>query len=146
VRTLAELEWLPGALEALRFFHEHGFRVIVASNQAGIARGAMTVDDVERVHAAMRAEAAAAGGAIDAFYYCPHDRDADCECRKPRPGLLFRAQRELSLDLTRTCFLGDDSRDLQAAYAAGARGRLVTASEPLLFHARAIVNAAIAAA
>ena len=68
----------------------------------------------------MRAEAAAAGGRIDAIYHCPHDWDEGCACRKPRPGMLFQAQRDHHLDLTRTFFVGDDERDGQAAAAAGA--------------------------
>lgn len=135
VRNVGEFEWLPGSLDALRAFREAGYRVIVASNQAGVARGQVTAESLDDIHNKMRAEAAQAGGVIDAIYFCPHDWDAGCECRKPRPGLLFQAQRDFSLDLTRTCFLGDDERDLQAAEAAGAIGRLVTAQEPLVTHA-----------
>jgi D-glycero-D-manno-heptose 1,7-bisphosphate phosphatase len=90
----------------------------------------------------MRDQARAAGGSIDAIYYCPHDWHAGCDCRKPQPGLLFQAQRDFSLDLTRTWFLGDDERDLQAAHAAGALSRLVTEQEPLLAHARRLLGAA----
>jgi len=135
IRHVGEFEWLPGSLDALRAFREAGYRVIVASNQAGVARGQVTAESLDDIHNKMRAEAAQAGGVIDAIYFCPHDWDAGCECRKPRPGLLFQAQRDFSLDLTRTCFLGDDERDLQAAEAAGAIGRLVTAQEPLVTHA-----------
>jgi len=135
VRNVGEFEWLPGSLYALRAFREAGYRVIVASNQAGLARGQVTAESLDEIHNKMRAEAIQAGGVIDAIYFCPHDWDAGCECRKPRPGLLFQAQRDFSLDLTRTCFLGDDERDLQAAEAAGAIGRLVTAQEPLVTHA-----------
>jgi len=135
VRNVGEFEWLPGSLDALRAFREAGYRVIVASNQAGLARGQVTAESLDEIHNKMRAEAIQAGGVIDAIYFCPHDWDAGCECRKPRPGLLFQAQRDFSLDLTRTCFLGDDERDLQAAEAAGAIGRLVTAQEPLVTHA-----------
>lgn len=139
VRDVSEFEWLPGSLEALRAFRQAGYRVIVASNQAGVARGHVSTDALHAIHDMMRAQAAEAGGGIDAIYYCPHDWDAGCECRKPRPGLLFQAQRDFSLDLTRTCFLGDDERDLQAAEAAGAPGRLVTATEPLLVHTRQLL-------
>jgi histidinol-phosphate phosphatase family protein len=135
IRNVGEFEWLPGSLDALRAFREAGYRVIVASNQAGVARGQVTAESLDDIHNKMRAEAVQAGGIIDAIYFCPHDWDAGCECRKPRPGLLFQAQRDFSLDLTRTCFLGDDERDLQAAEAAGAIGRLVTAQEPLVTHA-----------
>jgi D-glycero-D-manno-heptose 1,7-bisphosphate phosphatase len=135
----AGFEWLPGSLEALRLLHSAGYTIIVASNQAGIARGRLSVETLDAIHGAMREQARAAGGAVDAIYYCPHDWNAGCECRKPRPGLLFQAQRELSLDLTRTCFLGDDERDLQAAEAAGAPARLVTPERPLLEHVRGLL-------
>jgi D-glycero-D-manno-heptose 1,7-bisphosphate phosphatase len=108
-----------------------GYRVIIASNQAGIARGAMTEEDLEAVHAKMRGEAEQAGGRIDAIYHCPHGWDEGCECRKPRPGMLFQAQREHHLDLTRTYFIGDDERDAEAASAAGCRFAMVTESSPL---------------
>jgi histidinol-phosphate phosphatase family protein len=140
VRDVSEFEWLPGSLEALRAFHEAGYRVIVASNQAGLARGQVTTNALEAIHDRMRTEARAAGGAIDAIYFCPHGWDEGCECRKPKPGLLFQAQREFSLDLTRTFFLGDDERDLQAADAAGAPSLLVTEEQPLLVHARHLLT------
>jgi D-glycero-D-manno-heptose 1,7-bisphosphate phosphatase len=140
VRHAGEFEWLPGSLEALRLFHEAGYRIIVASNQAGVARGQLTTDSLETIHDRARTEAQRAGGAIDAIYYCPHDWDDGCECRKPKPGLLFQAQRDFSLDLTRTHFLGDDERDLQAAEAAGAPGLLVTDEQSLLVRARQLVS------
>jgi D-glycero-D-manno-heptose 1,7-bisphosphate phosphatase len=142
VERVEDVEWLPGALDALRAFKEAGYRVIVASNQAGVARGRLTVERLDAIHRAMRDQARAAGGSIDAIYYCPHDWHAGCDCRKPQPGLLFQAQRDFSLDLTRTWFLGDDERDLQAAHAAGALSRLVTEQEPLLAHARRLLGAA----
>jgi histidinol-phosphate phosphatase family protein len=135
VRSVSGFRWLPGALEALRAFRRAGYRVIVASNQAGLSRGSLDAKSLEAIHEKMRADARAAGGFIDAIYYCPHDWDAGCECRKPKPGLLFQAQRDFSLDLTRTFVIGDDERDLLAATAAGAPSRLVTADEPLLAHA-----------
>jgi D-glycero-D-manno-heptose 1,7-bisphosphate phosphatase len=140
VRHAAEFEWLPGSLEALRLFHEAGYRIIVASNQAGVARGQLTTSSLEAIHDRVRTEARQAGGAIDAIYFCPHDWDEGCECRKPKPGLLFQAQRDFSLDLTRTHFLGDDERDLQAAEAAGAPGLLVTDEQSLLVRARQLVS------
>ena len=74
----------------------------------------------------MEAEAEEAGGKIEAIYYCPHDWNDGCECRKPKPGMLFQAQREFNLDLTRTLFIGDDERDAQAAEAAGCPSSLVS--------------------
>lgn len=132
VTNWSEWEWLPGALEALRLFCTAGYRVVVVSNQAGINRGAMTVPSLEELHRRMKGEAEQAGGRIDAIYFCPHDWDEGCECRKPKPGMLFQAQKDLSLDLGRTYFIGDDERDQIAADAAGCRFALVTASRSLL--------------
>jgi histidinol-phosphate phosphatase family protein len=126
-----DFRWLPGARAALQILAEAGYRVIVVSNQAGIARGAMTEADLEAIHAKMRGEAEDAGGKIEAVYHCPHDWDAGCECRKPKPGMLFEAQRDYHLDLTRTYFVGDDDRDGIAADAAGCRWVKVTEDYPL---------------
>jgi D-glycero-D-manno-heptose 1,7-bisphosphate phosphatase len=120
-----EWEWMPGALDALRLFAEAGWRVLIVSNQAGIARGAMTEADLADVHERMVREAVEAGGRIDDIYVCPHGWDDGCSCRKPKPGMLLAAQREHDLDLTRTTFVGDDERDVQAADAAGARSVLI---------------------
>ncbi len=141
VRTWEEFSWLPGAKEALALFASAGFRVIVVTNQPGVSRGAMTETALHDIHERMRAEAAAAGGRIDRIYACTHGWDDGCECRKPQPGMLFDAQHELDLDLTRTIFIGDDERDEAAADAAGCPSRLVSLSMSLLDHARAIVAA-----
>lgn len=140
VRTPAEFEWLDGSLEALATFADAGFQVVVVSNQAGIARGAMSEADLREVHGRMIWEAREAGGRIDAIYYCPHGWDDGCECRKPRPGMLFQAQHDLQLDLSRTTFIGDDERDGQAADAAGCRYRSVDDTMSLLDHARAMTT------
>jgi histidinol-phosphate phosphatase family protein len=136
-----EFAWLPGALEALRRLREAGYRVLLVSNQAGINRGALTEQDLADVHARMLADAAAAGGGIDRIYHCPHDWDEGCECRKPRPGMLLQAQRDFSLDLTRTLFIGDDERDGQAAAAAGAPFAMVTEEVSLLDHVKRLTAA-----
>lgn len=140
VRNWTEFEWLPGAKEALGLFNAAGYRVIVVSNQAGIGRGVMTEADLSQIHGLMQSEAAEAGGHIDAVYYCPHDWSNGCECRKPKPGLLFRAQRDLSLDLTRALFIGDDGRDAQAAEAAGCPFVLVSERISLLEVARRLLT------
>jgi D-glycero-D-manno-heptose 1,7-bisphosphate phosphatase len=132
-------QWLPGSLEALLLLRERGYTVAVVSNQAGIGRGAMTEGDLARIHAHMTADAEAAGGRIDAIYHCPHDWDEGCECRKPAPGMLFQAQRELDLDLTRTPFIGDDERDSEAAAAAGAPFLRVDEDRSLLDAVRDLV-------
>ncbi len=132
VRRWEEFEWLAGAKEALQKLKRAGYRVAVVSNQAGVARGAMTEADLLEIHRRMVREAVQAGGAIDVIYYCPHGWDEGCECRKPKPGMLFQAQRDLNLDLSRTPFVGDDERDAQAADAAGCPSVLVSEQRSLL--------------
>jgi histidinol-phosphate phosphatase family protein len=134
-----DVRWLPGALEALSLLAEADWQVIVVSNQAGVARGLMTQSDVDAVNERMRRDAAEVGGRIDAFYYCPHGWDEGCFCRKPRPGLLFQAQRDFHLDLTRTTFVGDDERDREAAQAAGCRSILLSDDLSLLDVARRLL-------
>jgi D-glycero-D-manno-heptose 1,7-bisphosphate phosphatase len=132
VRTWSEFEWLPGAKDALRLFRETGYRVVVVSNQAGVGRGVMTESDLAEIDKRMKAEAEHSGGKIDATYYCRHDWDANCECRKPKPGMLFQAQKDFHLDLTRILFVGDDDRDQQAAETADCRFKMVTQDFSLL--------------
>ena len=139
VRSWDDWEWLPGTQDALRLFKDAGYRVIVVSNQAGIARGAMTQADLANIHARMKMEVCEAGGEIDAIYYCPHGWDDGCACRKPKPGMLYQAQRDFHLDLSRTYFIGDDERDGQAAEAAGCPWILVSGERTLLEVARELL-------
>jgi histidinol-phosphate phosphatase family protein len=132
VRHWSEFEWLPGALEALQLLKEANYRVAIVSNQAGIGRGVMNEADLLQIHDRMRADASAAGGRIDEIYYCPHDWEAGCDCRKPKPGMLFQAQRDLNLDLSRTVFVGDDERDGEAADRAGCPFVKVSEQRPLI--------------
>ena len=132
VRSWAEWKWCPGAKEALRLLKEAGYRAIIVSNQPGIARGEMTEDALADIHRRLEAGARQHGGEITTVYYCPHGWDEGCDCRKPRPGLLYQAQRDFSLDLSRTHFLGDDLRDRQAANAAGCPWTLVSERFTLL--------------
>lgn len=132
VRSWDEFEWLPGAKKALRLLREAGYRVILVSNQAGIGRGEMTDKDLLQIHERMKTETLQAGGQIEAIYYCPHGWDDGCDCRKPKPGLLFQAQRDLNLDLSRTPFIGDDERDAEAADAADCPSILVSDKLSLL--------------
>jgi len=132
VRNWSEWEWCPGSLEALALLRQAGYRTIVASNQPGIGRGLMSEADLAAVHDRMQQDVAQAGGRIDAIYYCPHGWEDGCECRKPKPGLLFHAQRDFHLDLTRTLFIGDDERDAAAAAAAECPFQRVTGARSLL--------------
>jgi histidinol-phosphate phosphatase family protein len=131
VRNWNEFEWLPGAKEGLKLLRKNGYQTIIVTNQAGIARGVMTESDLRAIHLNMRRAAIASGGEIDAVYYCPHGWDEGCECRKPKPGMLFQAQREFQLDLSRTFFVGDDERDVEAGATAGCKTLLVDSNHNL---------------
>lgn len=132
VKSWGEFRWLPGTMEALLLLKDAGYKLILASNQSGIARGVMTEDDLLRLHQQMTKELAAVGVTLDAIYYCPHGWDEGCFCRKPSPGLLFQAQRNFHLDLTKTLFIGDDERDHEAGELAGCRTALVSEQRSLL--------------
>lgn len=132
VRSWDEWEWAPGAEEALRLLNQASYRVIIISNQSGIARGVMTEDALTIIHQKMKTEVRESGGEIEEIYYCPHGWDDECACRKPKPGMLLQAQREHHLDLSMTYFIGDDERDGQAAYAAGCPWIQVTVDQSLL--------------
>jgi histidinol-phosphate phosphatase family protein len=140
VRNWTDWEWNPGALQALQILRHAGYRTVIVSNQAGIGRGLMTDDDLRAVHDRMRQEVAQASGRIDDIYYCPHDWDAGCSCRKPKSGLLFQAQKELYLDLTRTPFVGDDDRDAMAAASAGCPFYQVNETASLLDITRQLIT------
>lgn len=124
--------WLPGAKQAVKELKIAGYKIILISNQPGIARGRLSIKTLEYIHEKMQAELKEAGGCIDYIYYCPHDWDEDCECRKPKPGMLYQAQRDLSLDLTKCWMLGDDERDMHAGGDAGCRCMYITEQHPLL--------------
>ena len=127
-----EFQWLPGVRDALRLLNQAGYKLILATNQPGIARGALAEEDLARLHGCMTDDLAHAGVTLDAIYHCPHGWDEGCFCRKPRPGLLFQAQRDFHLDLTRTLFVGDDPRDQEAGEAAGCPTALVSQDRSLL--------------
>ncbi|CAN5267026.1 D-glycero-beta-D-manno-heptose 1,7-bisphosphate 7-phosphatase [soil metagenome] len=125
IKTPAEWRPLPGSLEALARLHRADRLVVVASNQSGVGRGLLTADTLEQIHAAMRRRVAAAGGAIDRIFVCPHRPEDDCECRKPRAGLFRQITAHYRVPLTGVPAIGDSMRDIVAAREAGARPILV---------------------
>lgn len=130
--------WLPGARQAVKELKDAGYEIILISNQPGIARGRLTEGTLERIHEKMQAELREVGACIDHIYYCPHDWDEGCDCRKPKPGMLHQAQRDLSLDLTKCWMLGDDERDMHAGGDAGCHCMYITEQHPLLEAVHAI--------
>jgi len=125
IKSPAEWKPIKGSLEAIARLTHAGWRVVVATNQSGIARGLFDVATLNAIHDAMHRAAAQAGGRIDAIFFCPHAADADCECRKPKPGMLHEIAARLNVELGDVPVIGDSLRDMQAAAAAGARPILV---------------------
>jgi D-glycero-D-manno-heptose 1,7-bisphosphate phosphatase len=124
-----DLEWVDGAPEAVRLLNETGYRIIVITNQSGIARGLYNEDALCRFHEHMQARLDEYGAHIDAFYYCPHHPEGRvlqfaiaCDCRKPKAGLLEQAERDFPVDKAQSFLIGDKDHDLQAARAFGVRG------------------------
>lgn len=132
--------WLPDAKQAVKKLKEAGYCIILVSNQPGIARGNLTEEVLFKIHEKMQMELEAFDACIDFIYYCPHDWDTGCECRKPKPGLFYQAQRDLSLDLTKCWMLGDDERDMHAGGEAGCRCMYITEQHPLIEAVELIVK------
>ena len=120
-------EWrpIPGSLEAIARLNHAGFRVVVATNQSGLGRGLFDMETMVAINEKLHKSLAHVGGRIDAVFYCPHAADSDCECRKPKPGLLMEIGQRFGVDLTGVPCVGDSLRDLQAAQAVGAQPILV---------------------
>jgi len=116
---------LPGSLEAIAKLTQAGYHVVVATNQSAIGRGLLEMATLNAIHDKMHRAAVQAGGRIDAVFYCPHSQEEDCQCRKPKAGLLEEISRRLNTDLKDVPCIGDALRDLQAAAAAGAQPVLV---------------------
>ncbi len=120
-------EWvpLPGALEAIARLNHAGWHVSIASNQSGLGRGLFDVATLNAMHGKMHKLLAAAGGRIDAIFYCPHTPEDECHCRKPQPGLFEQIGHRFGLSLKGVPTVGDSLRDLVAGHAAGCETHLV---------------------
>ena len=137
---IEDLEWIDGAKEALGYLTKKGYTIFVVTNQSGIARGYYTVDDMNKLHDFMAQHVAAAGGKIEKFYYCPHlpegkiaEYAVECDCRKPKPGLILRAFEEYDIDKDAAFLIGDKLRDVESAEAAGIKGYLFSGGNLLNF-------------
>jgi D-glycero-D-manno-heptose 1,7-bisphosphate phosphatase len=127
-----EIDWYPWTLDAIRLLNRAGFYVFVTTNQGGVGLGLYEEGAIGKVHDAMSVRIAEGGGRIDGWFYCPHHPRAvieslrrDCDCRKPKPGMIHQAQAKFDLDLARSFVVGDKMADVGLAQAVGARGILV---------------------
>ena len=132
LRRLEDLRWFPWSIDAIRMLNRAGFAVCVTTNQGGIGKGLYDEAFVDRTHAEMTAALAASGGHIDGWFYCPHHPRAvdpalrvECDCRKPKPGLIHQAAKRFDLDLTRSFVVGDKMADVGLGNAVGAQSILV---------------------
>lgn len=121
VTVVSEFQFLPGVTGALSLLMEIGFLLVVITNQRGIARGFMTPEDLEAVHRFMQEELGKSSVVLDGLYYCPHDDHEYCDCRKPEPGMIVAACRDLGIDPTESYMVGDSASDIDAGRRAGTR-------------------------
>ena len=125
VKSPDEWEPIPGALEAVARLNHAGWHTVVATNQAGIGRGMIDMASINTVHQRMMQRLAEVGGRVDAVFFCPHTPEDNCECRKPKPGLMKQIAQRYGIEPRTVPMVGDTLRDLQAARAAGCEPHLV---------------------
>jgi len=136
LRNIDDFELIDGVAEAIKYINESGYLAIVVTNQPVIARGEMTKEELEHIHNKMETLLGAKGAYIDAVYYCPHhphrgfkgeisELKIDCECRKPKPGMLFKAVQDFNIDLSNSWMIGDGENDVKAGKAAHTHTALI---------------------
>lgn len=120
-------EWIPipGSLEAIARLNQAGYRVVVCTNQSGIARGLFNILTLNAIHQKMHTAAQQVGADIDAIFFCPHAADDNCDCRKPKPGMLLEVAKRFDISLKGVPTVGDSLRDLQSGFVVGCAPHLV---------------------
>lgn len=119
IKSVEEFEFLPGSREALRRLTEHGFMLVIVTNQSAVGRGWMTADALAAIHQRLCADVREKGGRIHDILVCPHRPEDACGCRKPRPGLILEARRRHGVDLAAAVMVGDSAKDVECALNAG---------------------------
>ena len=128
INSPQQIKFIPGAIEAIKTFNEAGFIVVVITNQAGVARGLVTEDMLQTIDKTMHKWLLHGGAHLDGIYYCPHHPEhgvypykQQCECRKPHPGLIKKAQKDFNIDLAQSYMIGDKATDIEAGKKAGTK-------------------------
>lgn len=125
IKSPAEWRPIPGSLEAIARLNQYGYRVAIATNQAGVARRLFDMKTLNAIHHKLHASAQAVGARIDAIFFCPHAADENCDCRKPKPGMMQAIGRRFEIPLKGIPIVGDSLRDLQAGFMVGCLPHLV---------------------
>ena len=125
VKNLEEFEIFNGVSKAIKILKEKNFLVIIITNQSAINRNLLTKDKLDEIHNHLQEILKKDNTSFDAIYYCPHKPEENCDCRKPKPGLLLRAAKDHKIDLKNSFFIGDSITDIEAANAAGCKGILL---------------------
>lgn len=133
IRTAAELKILPEAFPAVKIFNDCGFKVVVVTNQRGIARGLMSERDLAEIHESLTAQLKARGATIDAIFFCPHEI-GECTCRKPDVGMLRMAEEIFGVDKANSFMIGDSRTDILAGNNYGVRSIKIGAPVPEAWH------------
>ena len=124
-----DFELFPNTAKAIRLLNEHGFKVMVVTNQSGIARGYFTEEMLANIHEKMKRELAKEGAWVDAIYYCPHHPEDNCECRKPKPKLVLQAAKDFDIDLGQSFVVGDLQMDIELGRVLGCKTILISKDE-----------------
>ena len=130
-RRPEDFRLLPNTARAIKLLNEHGFKVIVVTNQSGVGRGYFTEETLAEIHEKMKRELAREGARVDAIYYCPHHPDDNCDCRKPKPGMMRQAVKDYHIDLRRSFVMGDMPSDIAMGKATGCRTILIGNRPPV---------------
>ncbi len=119
IKTRAEFKFIPGSLEAICRLSQEGFNIIIITNQSVIGRKMVTTEGLLQIHAKLRQQVKNGGGCIKDIFYCPHLPQDQCNCRKPKPALIFQAKKKYNINLSSAIMVGDSTKDIQCAINAG---------------------------
>ena len=140
VKSISELEIYPNVAENIKLLKDAGFLVIVITNQSAVNRGIITHEMINQIHNSIQDHLKKYGTFLDGFYYCPHTPDENCNCRKPKPGLLQKAILELNIDLNSSWMIGDSDSDIEAANSIGCKAIKISGSFSLDNAVKKILN------
>ncbi|MEW6096091.1 MAG: D-glycero-beta-D-manno-heptose 1,7-bisphosphate 7-phosphatase [bacterium] len=140
VKSWEEFVFLPNVKEAIKLLNQAQFKVIVVTNQACIGKGIINEEELHQIHQQMLNELKDYGAHIDAIYYCPHRQEDNCNCRKPKHGLLEMADRDFKIDFKNSWMIGDEDKDIEAGKRAGCKTCYVTPDKGLLQMVKEIIE------